>query len=176
LEPDGNDGEFRWPCCQACSTVVYDADEIEPRWKWENNLVRLHRRCLPHDANCNRVRILIKSFRVLMQAPHHAVTAALSSVLPGASVRLFWKNVSQHWRFMANTLVIGLSSALGSLVFHSPEGDITFRMKEFVLFCGSHCSPHWSRQICGKADGFGMDSKQGSLFRNRLFSLPSPQE
>jgi len=137
------------------------ADETRTAMEVGKYLVRLHRRCLLMMPIAIVFGSSSRVFSVLMQGPHHAVTAALLFGFAwGFGAICFGRSVHSIGVSMANTLVIGLSSALGSLVPLLLKGDITFRMKEFVLFAASHCSPHWKSQFAGRRDGFGMDSKQ----------------
>jgi len=145
--------------------------KLEPRWKWENTwFVFIVVACLMMPiaivfGSSSRV------FSVLMQAPHHAVTAALLFGFAwGFGAICFGRSVHSIGVSMANTLVIGLSSAMGSLVPLLLKGDITFRMKEFVLFAGV-IALLIGVAICGKAgrirDGqqaAGVSSAIGYLF------------
>jgi L-rhamnose-H+ transport protein len=111
--------------------------KLEHRWKWENIwLVFIIVACLVMPLGI----VFSDSpgwFGVLRQAPRYAVLAALIFGFAwGFGAICFGRSVESIGVSMANTLVIGLSSALGSLVPLFMKGEVHIRTKEIVLFAG----------------------------------------
>jgi L-rhamnose-H+ transport protein len=111
--------------------------KLETRWKWENTwVVFILVACLMMPAAV----VLSGSsrwFQVLTQAPRYAVLAALLFGFAwGFGAICFGQSVHSIGVSMANTLVIGLSSALGSLVPLLMKTEVHLGIKEVVLFVG----------------------------------------
>ena len=110
---------------------------LEARWKWENTwIVFIVVACLIIPA----AMVSFSSpgwLRVLGEAPRYAVLSALIFGFSwGFGAICFGKSVNALGVSIANTLVIGLSSALGSLVPLFMETKLHVGMKEIVLFAG----------------------------------------
>lgn len=124
---------------------------LEDRWKWENIwIVFIVVACLIMPA----AMVLLGSpgwLRILGEAPRYAV---LSAVLFGFSwgfgAICFGKSVHTIGVSMANTLVIGLSAALGSLVPLFMKTKLQVGMKEIVLLAGV-VALLVGVAVCGKA-------------------------
>jgi L-rhamnose-H+ transport protein len=111
--------------------------KLEPSWKWENIwLIFIVVACLVMPA----VFVFSVSstwFDVLTQTPRYAVVAALSFGFAwGFGAICFGKSVHGIGVSMANTLVLGLSAALGSLVPLLMRSQIDLGMKQLALFAG----------------------------------------
>ena len=124
---------------------------LEANWKWENTwLIFIVVACLIMPtamvAFCSP-----EWLRVLSAAPRYAV---LSTVLFGFGwgfgAICFGKSVHRIGVSMANTLVIGLSSALGSLVPLFMKTSLHVGMKEIVLLAGVFALLV-GVTVCGKA-------------------------
>jgi L-rhamnose-H+ transport protein len=125
--------------------------KLEPRWKWENTwVVFILVACLMMPTAV----VLSGSsrwFKVLTQAPRYAVLAALFFGFAwGFGAICFGKSVHSLGVSMANTLVIGLSSALGSLVPLLMKTEVHLRTKEVVLFVAV-IALLMGVVVCGKA-------------------------
>jgi len=124
---------------------------LERRWKWENTWIVFI------VISCLVMPTAMVSFSspewltILGEAPRYAV---LSAVMFGFSwgfgAICFGKSVHAIGVSMANTLVIGLSSALGSLVPLFMKTEWHVGMKEVVLFSGV-IALLVGVAICGKA-------------------------
>ncbi|HVN21700.1 MAG TPA: L-rhamnose/proton symporter RhaT [Dongiaceae bacterium] len=125
--------------------------KLEPKWKWENIwLVFIVVACLLMPA-----AVLLSNSpgwtKVLILASHSSVLAALLFGFAwGFGAICFGRSVHSIGVSMANTLVIGLSSALGSLVPLLMKADVHLRIKEFVLFAGVFALLV-GVAVCGKA-------------------------
>src|SRR5271157_699691 len=136
--------------------------KLESRWKWENTWIVFI------IVACLMMPTAVVSFssagwlRILDAAPRYAV---LSAVLFGFSwgfgAICFGKSVHSIGVSMANTLVIGLSSALGSLVPLLMKAEVHLRMKEIVLFAGV-IALLAGVAVCGRA-GRLRDNRQQQL-------------
>lgn len=125
--------------------------KLEPRWRWENIwMVFIVVACLVMPI----AMVLSGSsgwLRVLAQAPRYAVLAALLFGFAwGFGAICFGRSVDSIGVSMANTLVIGLSSALGSLVPLLMKAEVHLRMKELALFAGV-IALLVGVAVCGKA-------------------------
>jgi L-rhamnose-H+ transport protein len=113
------------------------AMKLEPRWKWENIwLIFIVVACLLMPA---ALVFSVSStwFDVLTQTPRYAVVAALSFGFAwGFGAICFGKSVHGIGVSMANTLVLGLSAALGSLLPLLMRSQIDLGMKQLALFAG----------------------------------------
>lgn len=136
--------------------------KLERRWKWENIwLVFIIVACLV-------MPIAVVSFsssgwfRVLRQAPLYAVLAALIFGFAwGFGAICFGKSVDSIGVSMANTLVIGLSAALGSLVPLLMKTALHLRTKEIILFAGITALLA-GVAVCGKAGRIRDGQQQSS--------------
>lgn len=111
--------------------------KLIPRWKWENIwLVFILTACLTMPA------LMVWATApgagaVLAAAPRAAVTAALTFGFAwGFGAIFFGLSVHKLGVSLANSLVIGLSSALGSLVPLIVKGELRFTAAQMVLFTG----------------------------------------
>jgi L-rhamnose-H+ transport protein len=124
---------------------------LETRWKWENTwAVFIVVACLIMPA-------AMVSFgssewlRILGEAPRFAVlSAVMFGFIWGFGAICFGKSVQTIGVSMANTLVIGLSSALGSLVPLFMKTSLHVGMREIVLFAGVFALLV-GVAVCGKA-------------------------
>jgi L-rhamnose-H+ transport protein len=124
---------------------------LEMRWQWENIwIVFIVVSCLVMPA----AMVTFSSpewVRILGQAPRYAVLSAVMFGFGwGFGAICFGKSVHTIGVSMANTLVIGLSSALGSLVPWFMKTKLQVGMKEIVLFLGV-IALLVGVAICGKA-------------------------
>ena len=111
--------------------------KLESRWKWENIwLIEVVVSCLLMPA----AFVFPVSFtwlKILPQTPRYAVVAALSFGFAwGFGAICFGKSVHRIGISMANTLVIGLSAALGSLIPLWMKSEIHLGVKQLALFAG----------------------------------------
>jgi L-rhamnose-H+ transport protein len=125
--------------------------KLESRWKWENIwLVFIVVACLGMPS-----AVLFSAsatwFNVFTQAPRYAVLAALCFGFAwGFGAICFGRSVDAIGVSLANTLVIGLSSALGSLVPLLMKSEFHLRAKQAVLFAGV-IALLAGVAVCGKA-------------------------
>ena len=136
--------------------------KLERRWKWENIwIVFIVVACLLMPI----AMVLSGSpewFRVLSHAPRSSVLGALLFGFAwGFGAICFGRSVDSIGVSIANTLVIGLSSALGSVVPLIMKADVHLRMKEFVLF-GGVIALLAGVAVCGKAGRIRDGQKQGA--------------
>lgn len=111
--------------------------KIIPRWKWENIwLIFILTACWGMPLAL--VLATVGDFRpVLAGSPPAAVTAALAFGFSwGFGAILFGLSVDRLGVSLANTLVLGLSSALGSLVPLLLAGTLRLEARQLVLFLG----------------------------------------
>src|SRR5206468_2437361 len=108
-----------------------------PRWRWENIwLIFILTSCLLMPAVM--VSITIGDWSVLhAEAPRSAVVAAAGFGFAwGFGAILFGLSVDRLGVSLANSLVIGLSSALGSLLPLVMQGALRLEPRQIVLFLG----------------------------------------
>ena len=108
---------------------------LERRWKWENTwIVFIVISCLVMPT----AMVLFSSpewLSILGEAPRYAVFSAMAFGFSwGFGAICFGKSVHAIGVSMANTLVIGLSAALGSLVPLFMKTRLHIGIKEMVLF------------------------------------------
>lgn len=121
----------------ACNGLFTTPMKMQPRWKWENLwLVFIAVACLAMPLLI--VGLGVPQWRELLaSAPGTAVTAALAFGFAwGFGAISFGQSVESLGVSIANSLVIGLSSALGSLVPLALSGQLNFGAKQAVLFAG----------------------------------------
>jgi L-rhamnose-H+ transport protein len=120
-----------------CNGLFTTPMKMQPRWKWENLwLVFIIVACLAMPA-----AIVTSSVpgwtRLLGSSPPGAVAAALAFGFAwGFGAISFGQSVDSLGVSIANTLVIGLSSALGSLVPLILGGNVNAGAKLLALFAG----------------------------------------
>src|SRR2546426_2961361 len=119
-----------------CNGLFTTPMKVESRWKWENIwLTFIVVACLVMPAAM--IFSSGASIRVLSRAPGSAVLFAISFGFAwGFGAICFGKSVDDIGVSMANTLVIGLSAALGSLVPLFMKGMARFGTQQLVLFTG----------------------------------------
>src|SRR2546429_4041178 len=133
-----------------CNGLFSTPMKLESRWKWENIwFVFILVACLLIPA------ALVFPFAgwstALLQGPAYSVLAALSFGFAwGFGAICFGKSVHSIGVSMANTLVIGLSSALGSLVPLFMKSEMHVGTKQLVLFAGV-IALLIGVAVCGKA-------------------------
>lgn len=134
-----------------CNGVFTTPMRLEARWKWENTwIVFIVVACILMPA------AMVASFssdwlKILGEAPRYAlVCAVVFGFAWGFGAICFGKSVHAIGVSMANTLVIGLSSALGSLVPLFMKTEPHIGIKETVLFAGV-IALFVGVAICGKA-------------------------
>ncbi len=111
--------------------------KIIPRWKWENIwLIFILTACWAMPLVL--VAATVGDFRpVVAASPPAAVAAALAFGFSwGFGAILFGLSVDRLGVSLANTLVLGLSSALGSLVPLLLAGTLRLEARQLVLFLG----------------------------------------
>lgn len=134
-----------------CNGLFTTPMKLIPRWKWENIwLVFIVISCL--IAPIALVTCTVPDFpRVLSNAPSRALACALLFGFAwGFGAICFGQSVSRLGVSLANTLVIGLSSALGSLVPLALSGQFGFERRHILLYAGvlAFLCGVW---ICGRA-------------------------
>jgi L-rhamnose-H+ transport protein len=120
-----------------CNGLFTAPMKVIPRWRWENIwLVFIVTSCLAMPLAVASASL--RNYReVLTQAPPAAVNFALwFGFAWGFGAILFGLSVHRLGVSVANSLVIGLSSALGSLVPLALAGELRLRPKQLVLFTG----------------------------------------
>jgi L-rhamnose-H+ transport protein len=121
----------------ACNGLFTTPMKMQPRWKWENLwLVFIVVACLAMP-----IAIVMSSVpgwtQLVSRAPRGALTAALAFGFAwGFGAISFGQSVDSLGVSIANSLVIGLSSALGSLVPLILGGNINASAKLLTLFAG----------------------------------------
>ena len=133
-----------------CNGLFTTPMKLESRWKWENIwFTFILVACLLMPA-----ALVFSSAgwsTALMRAPRYSVVAALSFGFAwGFGAICFGKSVHSIGVSMANTLVIGLSSALGSLVPLFMKSEVHVGTKQLVLFAGV-IALLIGVAVCGKA-------------------------
>lgn len=133
-----------------CNGLFTTPMKIEAHWKWENIwLIFIIVSCLLMPAAM--VLPAAGWFVTLLRAPHYAVLAALSFGFAwGFGAICFGKSVHSIGVSVANTLVIGLSSALGSLVPLLMKSGLGIGPKQLVLLAGV-LALLIGVTVCGKA-------------------------
>ncbi|MEK7406984.1 MAG: L-rhamnose/proton symporter RhaT [Acidobacteriota bacterium] len=120
-----------------CNGLFTAPMKLITRWKWENIwLVFILTSCLAMPFAV--VSATLPDYALLLsQAPRGALTAALSCGFAwGFGAILFGLSVDQLGVSVANSLVIGLSSALGSVVPLILGGAFRLEARQLVLFLG----------------------------------------
>ena len=120
-----------------CNGLFTAPMKLIPRWKWENIwLVFIVISCLVLPFSL--VSITVPDYPKLFSlAPPRAVLAALCFGFAwGFGAILFGRSVERLGVSVANTLVIGISSALGSLVPLALGGKLDFQLRQVILFLG----------------------------------------
>ena len=133
-----------------CNGLFTTPMKLESRWKWENIwFTFILVACLLMPA-----ALVFSSAgwsTALMRAPRYSVVAALSFGFAwGFGAICFGKSVHSIGVSMANTLVIGLSSALGSLFPLFMKSEVHVGTKQLVLFAGV-IALLIGVAVCGKA-------------------------
>ena len=134
-----------------CNGLFTAPMRIIPRWRWENIwLVFIVTSCIA--APVLAVQITAPGFwNILSAAPVRAVSCAVGFGFAwGFGAILFGLSVARLGVSVANTLVIGLSSALGSLVPLALKGRFGLGPQQVLLYGGvlAFVLGVW---ICGKA-------------------------
>jgi L-rhamnose-H+ transport protein len=134
-----------------CNGLFATPMKLESRWKWENIwFVFILVACLAMPSGF--VFISVPEWRtVFSAAPTQAVLSAIFFGFAwGFGAICFGRSVDRLGVSIANTLVIGLSSALGSLVPLLVAGALRFDLREMALFIGilSFLIGVW---LCGEA-------------------------
>ncbi len=156
-----------------CNGLFTTPMKLESRWKWENIwFTFILVACLLMPA-----ALVFSSAgwsTALMRAPRYSVVAALSFGFAwGFGAICFGKSVHSIGVSMANTLVIGLSSALGSLVPLFMKSEVHVGTKQLVLFAGV-IALLIGVAVCGKAGRMrdGEQQTQGTVpLAGYLFAL-----
>jgi L-rhamnose-H+ transport protein len=134
-----------------CNGLFSAPMKLESRWKWENIwFVFILVACLAMPA-CFVFAAVPQWRAVFAAAPSQAVySAILFGFAWGFGAICFGRSVDRLGVSIANTLVIGLSSALGSLVPLLIAGTLRFDLRQIVLFTGilSFLIGVW---LCGEA-------------------------
>ncbi len=156
-----------------CNGLFTTPMKLESRWKWENIwFTFILVACLLMPA-----ALVFSSAgwsTALMRAPRYSVLAALSFGFAwGFGAICFGKSVHSIGVSMANTLVIGLSSAMGSLVPLFMKSEVHLDSKQLVLFAGV-IALLIGVAVCGKAGRMrdGEQQTQGTVpLAGYLFAL-----
>src|SRR5437867_594690 len=156
-----------------CNGLFTTPMKVESRWKWENIwFTFIVVACLVMPAAM--VLSSGASTQVLCLAPGSAVLYAISFGFAwGFGAICFGKSVHSIGVSMANTLVIGLSSALGSLVPLFMKSEVHVGTKQLVLFAGV-IALLIGVAVCGKAGRMrdGEQQTQGTVpLAGYLFAL-----
>ncbi len=134
-----------------CNGLFTTPMKLIPRWKWENIwLVFIVTSCL--IAPLALVAFTVPDFpRVFATASPRALSCALLFGFAwGFGAIFFGQSVSRLGVSLANTLVIGVSSALGSMVPLALGGQFGFERRHILLYTGvlAFLCGVW---ICGSA-------------------------
>ena len=121
----------------ACNGLFTAPMKMQPRWKWENLwLVFIVVACLAMPMVIVESSVPVWS-QLLSQSPRGALAAAVAfGFVWGFGAISFGRSVELLGVSIANSLVIGLSSALGSLVPLLLAGHINVGSKLLSLFAG----------------------------------------
>jgi len=158
-----------------CNGLFSAPMKMIPRWRWENIwLVFILVACILMPVTI--VFATVSDYGGLVGAsPPSAVGAALSFGFAwGFGAILFGLSVDRLGVSLANSLVIGLSSALGSLVPLLLQGALRLQPRVIVLFLGilTFLAGVW---LCGAAgrlrEGSSSSAPARNLFVGYLFSL-----
>jgi L-rhamnose-H+ transport protein len=145
--------------------------KVIPVWKWENIwLVFILTACLVMPAVV--VFPMVDPSVIVAATPTRAVNAALAFGFAwGFGAILFGLSVHTLGVSLANSLVIGLSSALGSLVPLMIAGGFRAEPRVFVLFGGvaTFIVGVW---LCGRAGRMREEQRTGE-WRGYLFAIGS---
>ena len=120
-----------------CNGLFTAPMRVIPRWRWENIwLVFIVTSCIA--APVLAVQTTAPGFlNILSAAPERAVSCAVGFGFAwGFGAILFGLSVARLGVSVANTIVIGLSSALGSLVPLALEGRFGFGPQQRLLYGG----------------------------------------
>lgn len=120
-----------------CNGLFTAPMKVIPRWRWENIwLVFILTSCIAMPVTVVWATVPDLA-EILRQSPTGAVAAALGFGFSwGFGAILFGLSVDRLGVAVANSLVIGLSSALGSLVPLILSGAIRLEARQVVLFVG----------------------------------------
>jgi L-rhamnose-H+ transport protein len=121
----------------ACNGVFTTPMKLIPRWKWENIwFVFIVTSCVAMPLAI--VSVTVPDWpRLLSASPPGAVRAAGAFGFAwGFGAILFGLSVDRLGVSVANTLVLAVSSALGSLVPLMLHGELAFELRQIVLFLG----------------------------------------
>ncbi|MPY89988.1 MAG: hypothetical protein GEU99_18955 [Luteitalea sp.] len=121
----------------ACNGVFTTPMKLIPRWKWENIwFVFIVTSCVAMPLTI--VSATVPDWpRLLSASPPGAVRAAGAFGFAwGFGAILFGLSVDRLGVSLANTLVLAVSSALGSLVPLMLQGELAFERRQIVLFLG----------------------------------------
>jgi len=156
-----------------CNGLFTTPMKVESRWKWENIwFTFIVVACLVMPAAM--VLSSGASTQVLCLAPGSAVLYAISFGFAwGFGAICFGKSVDGIGVSMANTLVIGLSAALGSLVPLFMKGMPRLGTRQWVLFCGVGLLL-LGVALCGKAGRIrdsGRPNKEAVPLAGYLFAV-----
>ena len=156
-----------------CNGLFTTPMKVESRWKWENSwFTFIVVACLVMPAAM--VLSSGASTQVLCLAPGSAVLYAISFGFAwGFGAICFGKSVDGIGVSMANTLVIGLSAALGSLVPLFMKGMPRLGTRQWVLFCGVGLLL-LGVALCGKAGRIrdsGRPNKEAVPLAGYLFAV-----
>lgn len=121
----------------ACNGLFTAPMKMQTRWKWENLwLVFIVVACLAMPALIVLATVP-RWTQLLARSPSNALAAALAFGFAwGFGAISFGQSVDSLGVSIANSLVIGLSSALGSLVPLILSGSLNFGGKLLTLFAG----------------------------------------
>jgi L-rhamnose-H+ transport protein len=120
-----------------CNGLFTTPMKLIPRWKWENIwLVFILVSCVVMPVVV--VSLTVKDYGALLSAsPRYAVVCALSFGFAfGFGAIMFGLSVERLGISLANSLVIGLSAALGSIVPLALQGALRLETRQLVLFLG----------------------------------------
>jgi L-rhamnose-H+ transport protein len=154
----------------ACNGLFTTPMKLIPRWKWENIwLVFILVACVAMPAAM--VATGVDARAVLAASPPAAIAgAAVFGFAWGFGAIFFGLSVHHLGVSLANSLVIGLSSALGSAVPLLLSGNLRFDLSQIVLFIGvaTFLAGVW---FCGQAGRLRESSApSGSRGGGSLFS------
>jgi L-rhamnose-H+ transport protein len=159
-----------------CNGLFTAPMKLIPRWKWENIwLVFIITSCVLMPGGMVFLRTG-GAGQVLEAAPQGAVAAAAGFGFTwGFGAILFGLSVDRLGVSLANSLVIGLSSALGSLVPLAIADALRLGAREFVLLLGiaTFLMGVWMCGTAGKLREGGSPSAGGNVVTGILFSVGS---
>lgn len=157
-----------------CNGLFTAPMKLMPRWRWENIwLVFIIISCV--IAPFLVVKTTVPDFpKVIAAAPSSAVASALLFGFAwGFGAIFFGQSVSRLGVSLANTLVIGVSSALGSLVPLALAGRFSLGRQQILLYfgVGAFLCGVWICGAAGRRRDSGPDAPETPTWTGYLLAM-----